>query len=558
MTNTLYFGDNLDVLRSQIKDESVDLVYLDPPFKSNANYNVLFKDRLGQPSESQAEAFRDTWRWGEASRDAYDDVMRANGDLALALTGLRSWLGENPMMAYLAMMAARMIELRRVMKPSASLYLHCDPVASHYLKIILDAVFSPQNFRNEIIWKRTTAHSGSNKYAPVHDVIFYFVKSAECVWHTPRADYTQEYLDKYYKFDDGDGRLYWRDNLCAAGTRKGESGKPWRGIDPTEKGMHWKFTVQKLEELDKEGRIYWPSRGIMPQYKRYRSELKGRAISDMWDDINRINPVGGERMGYPTQKPVDLLERIITTSSNPGDTILDPFCGCGTTVEAAEKLGRSWLGIDVTHYAITLIEKRLSRGDAKYRVEGRPTDLDGARELFRRDAHQFQWWASWLLGAQSYREAKRGADRGIDGNIFFSNGPFGTGRIIISVKGGENIGPQFVRDLRGTIEREAAAMGILVMLAEPTRAMTSEAAASGVVERSAHGRMPRIQIVTIEDILSGRVPHLPPIPPPQHSVTPARRRRASKQMELLLPFEGEKITPQKGEFVDPRYMELGT
>jgi DNA modification methylase len=555
MTNMLYFGDNLDVLRAHTKDASVDLVYLDPPFKSDATYNVLFKDRTGRPSESQAEAFRDTWTWGEMARDAYDDVMGTNGEVALAVSGLRKWLGENAMMAYLAMMATRLIELRRIMKPNASLYLHCDPMASHYLKIILDATFSHQNFRNEIIWKRTSSHSGANKYAPVHDVLLYFGKSNDFIWNSPRTEYTKEYLDKYYKFDDGDGRLHWRDNLCAAGTRRGDSGRPWRGIDPTEKGMHWKFTVQHLEELDSDGRIYWPPRGVMPQYKRYRDELKGRPVTDIWDDIDRINPVGSERLGYPTQKPLQLLERIISASSNPGDTILDPFCGCGTTVEAAEKLGRQWVGIDVTHYAVTLIEKRLARFGAKYEVEGRPTDLAGARDLFRRDPHQFQWWAAWRLGAQSYREAKRGADRGIDGNIFFPNGPYGTGRIIISVKGGENIGPQFVRDLRGTIEREEAAMGIFVSLAEPTKAMTGEAAASGFVTRSAHGRLPRVQIVTIADIMDGRFPTLPPIPPPQRDAPP-RRKKPSRQMELLLPIQGELVRPAKGEFVDPRFMEI--
>ncbi len=379
--NLLYYGDNLDVLRRHVDSESVDLVYLDPPFNSNASYNVLFAEHDGTRAASQIKAFEDTWRWDESAARACVEMIETGGKVSQAMQAFRSLLGDSDMMAYLAMMAPRLVELRRVLKPTGSLYLHCDPTASHYLKLLMDAVFGPTNYHNEIIWKRTTAHSSAKKFSPIHDVLLYYAKTDRVQWNAPRTDYEPAYLDKYYRFDDGDGRLHWRDNLCAAGIRHGSSGRPWRGIDPGAKGMHWKFTVEKLDELDKEGRIYWPKKGTMPQYKRYREELKGKTVPDIWDDIDRINPVGGERLGYPTQKPEALLERILTASSNEGDIVLDPFCGCGTTIAVAQKLERRWIGIDITHLAITLIRSRLTDsfgGRAKYQVIGEPVSVPDA------------------------------------------------------------------------------------------------------------------------------------------------------------------------------------
>ncbi len=288
--------------------------------------------------------------------------------------------------------------------------------------------------------------------------------------------------------------------------------------------------------------------------------LREVTVGDVWTDIDRLNQKAKERLGYPTQKPVSLLERILRASAPPNGLILDPFCGCGTTIEAAHNLNLNWTGIDITHYAITLIERRIAKRGipaSDYSVVGRPVDLEGARDLARRDKHQFQWWASWLLGAQTYREEKKGADRGIDGNIFFANGPYGTGRIVISVKGGENVGVAMVRDLRGTVEREEAEMGILVTLAEPTAPMLSEATGSGFVRKSAHGRLPCIQIVTVADLFDGRTPKMPPLPVVQHGAAPPRRKRQSDQLELLLPFEGGALRPTKGEIIDPRFMRLG-
>jgi DNA modification methylase len=513
--NELYYGDNLEVLRRYISSESVTLVYLDPPFKSNQDYNVLFAEHDGTRSAAQIKAFEDTWEWDQSAAEAYQEVVEWGGKVSRVMQAFHVFLGPSDVLAYLAMMAPRLVELRRVLKPAGSIYLHCDPTASHYLKLLLDAIFGPLNFRNEIIWKRTTAHSSAKKYAPIHDTLLYYGKSDACLWNSPRIDYEDSYLDKYYRFEDGDGRLYWRADLCAAGVRRGRSGMPWRGIDPTDKGMHWKFTVEKLDELDAAGRIYWPARGTMPQYKRYRDELKGKTVPDLWDDIDRINPVGGERLGYPTQKPVALLERIIQASSNAEDMVLDPFCGCGTAIEAAQKLNRRWIGIDATHLAISLIKSRLKSafGDGiekSYAVTGEPTSLPDAENLARNDPYQFQWWALGLVGARPV-EQKKGADKGIDGRLYFHDDRKSgqTKQIIFSVKAG-HITVSQLRDLRGVVEREKAQMGVLITMEEPTRPMKTGAAGAGFYDSPWGSRHPRLQIRTIEELLEGKGVDRPP------------------------------------------------
>jgi len=460
--NVLYYGDNLDVLRRYVKDESVDLIYLDPPYNSDATYNVLFAERDGSQASAQIKAFEDTWRWDQKAAEVYQEVVEYGGKVSEVMQAFRTFLGDNDVLAYLTMMAPRLVELRRALKPTGSIYLHCDPTASHYLKLLMDAVFGPAQFRNEIIWKRTPAHSSVKKFAPIHDTILYYCKTTSHKWIEPRTEYDDAYLDKYYRFDDGDGRLYWRADLCAPGVRKGSSGTPWRGIDPGLKGMHWKFTVETLEKLDAEGRIYWPKRGTMPQYKRYRNELKGKAVADIWDDINRINPVGSERLGYPTQKPEALLERIVRASSNEGDIILDPFCGCGTAIAAAQKLNRRWIGIDITHLAVTLIKHRLRDAfgeQVSYQVVGEPVSLPDAEELASTDPYQFQWWALGLVGARPV-EQKKGADKGIDGRLYFHDEANGKAKqIIFSVKAGHT-NVSHVRDLRGVLDRESAEIGV--------------------------------------------------------------------------------------------------
>jgi DNA modification methylase len=503
--NQLFFGDNLDVLRESIKDESVDLIYLDPPFNSSADYNVLFKGAKGHESDAQITAFEDTWHWGEqAEREFGELLQQTNTNVAEMMRALRQFLGENDMMAYLTMMASRLLELHRVLKETGSLYLHCDPTASHYLKIVLDGVFGVEHYRNEIIWKRTTSHSSAKKYAPIHDVILYYSRGLKPTWIPPKVEHDEEYLEKYYRYDDGDGRLYWRNSLTAAGIRHGSSGLPWRGIDVAATGQHWKFKTETLDELDKTGKIYWPTGGKgFPQIKRYRDELTGVAVGDIWTDIDRINQVATERLGYPTQKPLALLDRIVLASSNPGDVVLDPFCGCGTAVHSAQKLGRQWLGIDITHLAISLIEKRLKDAfpGIEFEVHGTPKDYEGARNLAERDKYQFQWWACSLVNAQPYGGKKKGADGGVDGLIFFQDEVGHPKKIIVSVKGGEHVGVTMVKDLLATIIRQKAEIGLFVTLNAPTKPMITEAIAAGVYKSPTGATFSKIQILQIEHLI---------------------------------------------------------
>lgn len=562
--NKLYFGDNLVVLREQVKDESVDLIYLDPPFNSDSNYNVLFRSPSGKESDAQVEAFRDTWEWAQSAQNAYADVLQSNGDVALIVSSLKKWLGENAMMAYIVMMAARLTELRRVLKPNGSIYLHCDPTASHYLKLIMDAVFGHENFRNEITWKRRVGMSSavhtSNKFGVITDTLLFYAKTTETgfqpQYNRDDPDY-QKYVQERFVMEDPDGRRFQATSLTNPAPRPNLKYE-YKGYNPPSNG--WMISREKMEQWDKEGRIYFPkNKEGRLRRKSYADELRGMPVQNLWTDIPELNSQAKERLGYPTQKPLALLDRIIQASSKEGDVVLDPFCGCGTSLESAEKNGRKWIGIDIAHYAMTLIEGRLKAKYPKvsYAVHGRPTDLAGARELARRDKYQFQWWAAWKLGSQTYREDKKGADRGIDGNIFFHNGPFGAGRIIVSVKGGENVGVQMVRDLRGVIEREGAEMGVMVTLADSTGPMEKEAASAGFLTKSAHGRLPRLQIVTAAEMLSGKMPKLPPLPQPERLQSTSRKRKDGDQIEMMLPFAGDLIKPADGLHVDPRFRLFG-
>ncbi len=488
MANALYYGDNLDVLRDSIASESVDLIYLDPPFNSNASYNVLFHSSAGTGSRAQIEAFEDIWHWGQEAESAFDGVMRSgNTETADLIRAMRSFLGESDMMAYVVMMAIRLLELRRVLKSTGSLYLHCDPTASHYLKLVMDATFGAAFFQNEIIWKRTGAHGSAKRWGPIHDVILFYTKGRVHVWNRILQDYDPAYVEKEYKYSDNVG-LYRRVTLTGAGIRKGDSGLPWRGTDPTRVGRHWAVptaliqrrypeqevstfsTQDKLDLLDQAGLIHWPKiiDGV-PQLKRYLSDTEGGAIQDIILDISPLNKPDRERLGYPTQKPLGLLERIIAASSNADSVILDPFCGCGTTIHAAQKLGRTWIGIDVTHLAISLIERRLKDAfpSIAFEVHGTPQDLDGARDLAARDKYQFQWWAVSLIDAQPYGGKKKGADGGIDGLIYFRSDAKTTERAIVSVKGG-GVSVPMVRDLKGVLEREKSPIGVFLTLEPPT------------------------------------------------------------------------------------------
>jgi DNA modification methylase len=546
MANALYYGDNLDVLRHEIAGDSVDLIYLDPPFNSQANYNVLFKNPAGKAADAQIEAFEDTWHWGEEAERAFAEVLASPATQAAELLrAMRSFLGENDMMAYLAMMAVRLIKLHRVLKPTGSLYLHCDPTASHYLKILLDPIFGKENFLNEIIWKRTHAHGSSKRFGPLHDVILYYCKTDKFLWSNPRVPHDQAYISKHFNFvDEATGGHFSPITLTGSGVRYGESGLPWRGINPTEVGRHWALpgsillalgimggTMQdRLDALDQAGRIYWPKADDgTPRLKWYLTDLNGTAISDIWTDIPPISAQARERLGYPTQKPLSLLERIIEASSNPGDLVLDPFCGCGTTIHAAQKLGRAWIGIDVTHLAISLIERRLKDAfpGVAFEVHGTPKDLESAIDLARRDKYQFQWWAVSLVDARPYGGKKKGADGGIDGILFFRSDKDKTEKALISVKGGDNVGVGMVRDLIAVVEREKAAVGVLISLAMPTRTMEREAIAAGFFE-GPFEQVPKIQIITLAELFQGVRPRIPRIDAAATFRTAARETTATQ------------------------------
>jgi site-specific DNA-methyltransferase (adenine-specific) len=523
--NRLFFGDNLGWLRDakEFPEASVDLVYLDPPFNSNVDYNVLFRETSGQASQAQFPAFPDTWTWADAAdtyRQFIDECPNvAVGDMMQSLYG---FLRGSPMMAYLAMMAPRLMELHRILKPTGSLYLHCDPTASHYLRMLLDEVLGPQNFQNEIIWKRTSAHSGAKRWGPVHDVIFFYSKSNRFTWNPVFQVYSADYLKDFYRHSDKKGTFRIGD-LTGAGTRTGESGQPWRNCDPTEVGRHWavpnkilleifgdgltEWTVQqKLDALDAEGLIYWPPKGQVPQFKRYLDEQAGVPIVDVITDIKPIGAQAKERLGYPTQKPLSLLERIVEASSNKGDMVLDPFCGCGTTVHAAQKLGRQWIGIDVTYLAINLIKRRLLDAfgrRAQFEERGQPTDFGSAKRLAELNKFQFQHWALSLIDARPLREGEgKGADRGVDGLLYFYESKEERRKIIVQVKGG-GLKRGDVATLLGDVNNQKAAGGILLTLKEPTPAMRQEAAEAGRYQsKTWHQKdYPKIQLLTIAGVL---------------------------------------------------------
>jgi site-specific DNA-methyltransferase (adenine-specific) len=512
-TNMLYYGDNLEILREHIGDASVDLIYLDPPFNSNRNYNVLFKQEGGGESEAQVQAFEDTWHWAGAA-DAYHYLITQGTPAVSELIGaMYKFIGPNQMMAYLVMMAVRLVELHRVLKPTGSLYLHCDPTASHYLKVILDTIFGPTNYLNEITWKRTSSHNDAKRrFGDVADTILLYGKSQRHTFNVVYMPYSPEYLDLFYCHQDPDGRRWKRGDLSSPNPRPNLTYE-YKGRKPPTNG--WRVSRARMEELDAQGRLHFPKDpdGRI-RLKQYLDEQPGQAATSVWDDIPPIHSLTAERLGYPTQKPVALLERIIAASSNPGDVVLDPFCGCGTTIAAAQKLGRTWIGIDITHLAIALQKYRLKSAfgleDGKdYRVIGEPADVASAQQLASENRYQFQWWALSLvqaqpLGGDGGREGRKGADRGIDGIISFIDDASGKPkRVLVQVKSG-HVNSATIRDLRGVIERENGAIGVLITLEAPSQPMVTEAAAAGFYTSPNWGSFPRLQILTIDGLLHGR------------------------------------------------------
>jgi len=493
LRNTLYYGDNLDVLRRHVADASVDLVYLDPPFNSNQDYNVLFKGDDGHEAAAQVKAFGDTWTWDRATRLHYEELSERGGKVGALMDAFLEFLGPSDMMAYLTMMAPRLVELRRVMKPTASIYLHCDPTASHYLKLLMDAVFATR-LRCEVIWdKGFRGTERKRNWQQSHDTLLFYTATDEYTWNDVYQEYADPTMARYNKVDE-DGKRY---------------------------------ALIKRRRTD--GSVY---------YGKTYPKAGGKRANDIIS-IPLLAATDSERLGYPTQKPEALLERLVRASSNEGDVVLDPFCGCGTAIAVAQRLGRRWIGIDITHLAIGLMKHRLAAfGPIDYAVVGEPTTSEEAAVLAAEDPYQFQWWALGLVGARPADERK-GADRGIDGRrTFFERGGAGSVKrqVIFSVKGGHAIPAHAVRDLRGTIEREAADFGVLVSLAAPTKAMLGESDAAGFV--TTHGyegerKHPRLQCVTVGELLDGKRLDLPPFafaggdatlkPAPERKAAPAKK-----------------------------------
>jgi DNA modification methylase len=564
--NELYYGDNLDVLRRYVPNESVDLIYLDPPFNSRQEYGVLFAEKDGSESSSQFHAFEDTWEWNLEAARAYEHIVERGGRVADALRAFRTFLHGSDMLAYLAMMAPRLVELRRVLKEAGSIYLHCDPTASHYLKILMDAVFGPQFFRNEISWRRSSAHSdvkqGMKRCGRVRDVLLFYSKGQGNIWNSVYTPYAEDYLESEYRHvtpgtrryketdltaarPGGDTEFLWRVKRRRGKRQRWESdleneylapidGWEYKGVPPYN-GRYWAYSHQNIADFARAGKLIHRETG-MPRLMQFADEMPGIPLQDDWGDINRA--AGEEDLGYPTQKPEALLERILRSSSNEGDLVLDPFCGCGTTVQVAQRLNRQWIGIDITHLAIGLVRKRLSDSFGpeiakSYAVIGEPADLAGAAMLAAEDKYQFQWWALGQVGARPV-EQRKGADRGIDGRLYFHDNERGDSKqIIFSVKAG-GVTVSQIRDLRGTIEREGAELGVFLCFEEPTKAMLREVSESGFYIAPDGSKFPKMQILTIQQILDGARPDYPRFARPVTFKEAPKARASTRQRNLSL------------------------
>ncbi len=539
--NRLLFGDNLNWLRNKeiFPDDSVDLVYLDPPFNSNADYNVLFRETSGEASQAQFHAFTDTWNWADAAQ-TYAEFVDDCPITAVVemMDALHDLLRNSPMMAYLAMMAPRLVELHRVLNSTGSLYLHCDPTASHYLKIILDGIFGAEHFRNEISWKRSQPKSHATVNFPnCRDIIFRYSKSDRVTFNKVYGKYDPSYLEKFYRFTDEKGRRYRVGDITNPNKNRPNLTYEFLGVTRV-----WRWTKERMRKAHADGLIYQSKPGAVPQEIRYLDEKQGQPISDDWDDIEHLH--GGirpnfetESLGYPTQKPQALLERIIEASSNKGDMVLDPFCGCGTTIHAAQKLGRKWIGIDVTYLAINLIKRRLKDAfgkDIPFEERGQPTDFGSAKELASLDKWQFQQWALSLIEARPRTEGEgKGADRGVDGMLYFYESKDKREKILVQVKGG-GVKRNDVATLLGDLSNQKFVGGILITLEKPTKPMREEAADAGrYVSKLWHGKdYPRIQILTIEGLLN-RTERVEAPPQLNPFATARRDGKPEKQQEML-------------------------
>lgn len=531
--NHLYYGDNLTRMQRMGK-HSVDLIYLDPPFNSKQNYNLIYRNMTGKPVPDQADAFCDTWEMDAEKEElarAMPVLMREHGIQDYYVEFWRLWINalrhtQPHLLAYLIYMVQRLLHMKSILRPTGSIYLHCDPTASHYIKVMMDGIFGHKNFQNEIIWKRTSAHSSAKRYGPIHDVILFYTASDHYTWNKIFQAYDSDYLDQ--RFRRGEKRRWKDENLTGSGTRNGETGQAWRGFDVTAKGRHWAYPPSELDRMDEQGLIYWPKKvGGWPRERIFLDDAQGVPLQDVWTDISPINSQAQERLGYPTQKPIALLDRIIQSSTNKGDVVFDPFCGCGTTIYAAARNERKWIGCDIAILSIKLVREiltgerfRLVEG-AHFDVTGIPVSVEQAQELFKQNPFQFEHWIVERVGGFP---TKKTGDKGIDGRMYFEVGK-GLKSMVLSVKGGK-LRPTDIRDLYGVLSGEGdAEMAGFLSLQEPSKAMKEAAALAG---QYTYGgvKYDRIQCLTAADILEGKREF--------HTPSKMQSRIATKQPSLPL------------------------
>jgi DNA modification methylase len=554
--NFLFYGDNLEVLRKHIKDETVDLCYVDPPFNSQRNYNQIYNN-IGTEDAALAQAFTDTWIWDDIAIAGYEEIIdnahgRFTPQTVELIKGLRSVLREGSLLAYVVSLTLRITEIQRVLKKEGSFYLHCDPTASHYIKLVLDGIFCSKggDFKNEIVWKRTTAHSdtkqGLKRYGKIHDVIFFYSKSRKPTFNTQYVPYEQSYIESHYHNIEpltnrryrtgdltgnkpgGDTEFLWQVKRPSGNGSRWQAdltdeyktpqpGFEYKGVPPYAR-RYWAYSKDNLIEYETQGRLIHTDSG-MPEYKRYLDEMPGMPLQDIWTDINPLNSQANERLDYPTQKPLTLLERIIRSGSNEGDVVLDAYCGCGTTIDAAQKLKRKWIGIDITYQSIAVILGRLEKTYGKAFVNsivqnGIPRDMNSAIALSKKKddrlRKEFEKWA--VLTYTNNRAVindKKGADGGIDGRAYFKVGKKDNAKIIFQAKSG-GVDRGDIAKLRGDMEKENAALAVFITLEPWTKPMAQDAKAAGPYKHEEMGKSyDRISIVTIEELLAGKRLEIP-------------------------------------------------
>jgi site-specific DNA-methyltransferase (adenine-specific) len=535
-TNVLYYGDNLEILRKYIPDNFIDLIYLDPPFSSKRDYNIIFKEFTGKEPEAQIKAFEDTWHWDRAAEDAFQDiVLNGPAKVAKLISAIREGIAPkgNDVMAYLVMMTVRLLELRRVLKDTGSFYLHCDPTMSHYIKLMLDQIFGPTHFRSEIMWKRFSGHGNVYRsLGRIHDILLFYSKGDKWIWNQQYRPLSEKYVESFFRYVEPEtGRRYRLQNVLNPNKNRPHLTYEWNGHVRV-----WKWTKEKMQQLHDAGLLVYSKIGLIKGVKQYLDESLGQKIDDVWDDIRPVGQTDDTKLGYETQKPLALLERIIKTSSNEGDIVLDPFCGCGTALVAAQKLNRRWVGIDITHLAINVMKKRLQDSFPGIQLEviGEPKDFASACELAQQNRYQFQWWALSLVSAKPLGEKKKGADQGIDGVIdFIDDHGDKARRAVVQVKSG-HVSVKDIRELKSIAEQNA--MGIFITLALPTREMQKEAVATGYYHSPLYGRdYPKIQILTIEELLQGKKVDMPPTTREFFPKAPRISKREGEQIALAEP-----------------------